>query len=121
MSSITQKSERRRSPRVKKQIALKISLEDYDVVGQTLDISSIGAHCNVSKYIPPFSIISIALLLPLKNNNGKHNTSTIRCQGAVVRCQPNTQNQHEYNIAIYFSRLKQSDKTKLLHYVHHHL
>ena len=116
--------ERRRFPRVKRQIPLKIRLDDYDLVGRTHDISSIGAYCTINKYIPPFSLISIVLLVPLRlhqTHRGSNRICNIRCQGVVVRTEENPQNNKEYNIAIYFNRLRQSDKTKLQEYVQQHL
>jgi hypothetical protein len=108
--------ERRRSPRVQGQIPLKIKTDEYDLVGQTHNISSIGAYCTVSKHIPPFSLISIVMLLPIKTNN-KNNVYNVRCQGVVVRSEVNPQNDKEYNIAIYFNRIRKSDKAKILQYV----
>ena len=120
MVSMNNKTERRRAPRVERQIPLKIKLDDYDLVGQTHNISCFGAYCTISKYIPPFSLISIILLLPLKS--AKINKfCNVRCQGVVVRTEENPQNSKEYNIAVYFNRLKQSDKTKLLQYVQQYL
>ncbi|MFC1658314.1 PilZ domain-containing protein [Candidatus Omnitrophota bacterium] len=116
MNSVKDKQERRRSPRVRRQIPLKIKHDDYDVVGQTHDISSIGAYCTISRHIPPFSLISIILLLPLRMEN-KSSICNVRCQGVVVRSQANPQNSQEFNTAIYFNRISKSDKAKLLQYV----
>lgn len=112
--------ERRRSPRIKRQVSLKIKLDDYDLVGYTHDISYIGAYCSVNKYIPPFSLISVILLLPLNINN-KNVTSDVRCQGVVVRTTQDPENSNAYNIAIYFKRLSQADKSKLSQYVSQYL
>lgn len=114
------RTERRRSPRVKREIPLKIRLDDYDLVGQTRDISCIGANCTVDKYIPLFSIISIILLLPLRMNN-KNNICNVHCQGVVVRIEEDHQNSKKYNIAIYFNRLRRTDKAKLLQYIEQYL
>lgn len=120
MKSPKNRFERRRFPRIKRQIPLKIKLDDYDLVGYTRDLSCIGTYCTVDRYIPPFSIISIVLLLPLKTNTSD-GVSSVHCQGAVVRTEINPQNRNEYNIAVYFNRLKQSDKAKLLQYVQQYL
>ncbi|KPK43001.1 MAG: hypothetical protein AMJ78_00060 [Omnitrophica WOR_2 bacterium SM23_29] len=112
--------ERRRSPRVRRQIPLKIQFDDYDLVGQTHNISCIGAYCTVNKYIQPFSLISIILLLPLRRRN-RSNIVNIRCQGVVVRSEESPQNDKKYNIAIYFNRLKRSDRVKLSQYVQQYL
>jgi len=112
--------ERRRSPRVKRQVPLKIKLDGYDLIGQTHDLSCIGAYCTVNKYIPPFSLISIILLLPLKINN-RNRIINLHCQGVVVRTEENPQSNKKYNIAIYFNRLRQPDKAKLSQYVQQYL
>ena len=120
MISSANRTERRRSPRVKRQIPLKIEHDDYDLVGQTQDISCIGAYCTINKYIAPFSLISIVLLLPIKINS-KNSICNMRCQGVVVRTEEDPQNNKRYNIAIYFNRLRKSDKLKLSQYVHQYL
>ena len=113
---VNNKLERRRSPRIRRQVPLKIQHEEYDLVGQTQDISCIGAYCTIDKYIPPFSLISIILLLPLKTNK-RNSICNVRCRGVVVRAQVNPHNRKQYNIAIYFNRISKSDKAKLLQYV----
>ena len=112
--------ERRRSPRVEQKVPLKIKLDGYDLVGHTQNISSIGAYCIVNKYIPPFSLISIILFLPLRSDK-RNSIANVRCQGVVVRAEESPENSKEYNIAIYFNRLRRSDKAKLLQYVQQYL
>ncbi len=120
MNSSNNRIEKKCFPWVKRQIPLKIKHDDYELVGQTHNISCIGAYCTVNKYIPPFSLISIILLLPLKINN-RDNVCNLRCQGVVVRTEENPQNSKEYNISIYFNRLRRADKAKLLQYVQQYL
>lgn len=112
--------ERRRYPRVKSEIPLKIKYDNYDAIGKTCDISCIGAYCTVNKYIPLFSKISIVLLLPLRNPE-RTNVCSVRCKGAVVRVKKNPQSVTEYNIAIYFNELSLPGKTKLSQYVQQQL
>ena len=120
MNSASNRIDRRRSPRIIRQIPLKIKHEDYDLVGQTRDISCIGVYCTINKYIPPFSLISMVLLLPIKTNN-RNSICDMRCQGVVVRTGQDPQNNKRYNIAIYFNRLRKSDKVKLSQYVQQYL
>ena len=119
-NSADKREERRRYPRIQKNIPLKIQKDNFDFVGQTQDISCIGAYCTVNKNIPLFSVISIVLLLPLKKNN-KSNVCSVHCKGVIVRNELNPQNNKEYQIAIYFNDLRQSDKVKLSKYVQQHL
>lgn len=113
-------AERRRYPRIKREIPLKIKYDNYDTVGQTRDISCIGTYCTVNKHIPLFSKISIILLLPL-NNPGKNDYCSVRCKGAVVRVERNPQDDNEYNVAIYFNEISRSGRAKLAQYVHRQL
>jgi c-di-GMP-binding flagellar brake protein YcgR len=120
MNNYQGRVERRRYPRVKREISLKIKYDNYDTMGQTRDISCIGAYCTVNKHIPLFSKISIILLLPL-NNPGKNDYCSVRCKGAVVRVEKSAHNDNEYNIAIYFNEISRSGKVKLSQYVQQHL
>ena len=120
MTSFNNQIEKRRSPRVKRQVTLRIKGDDYDLTGRTRDISCIGTYCTVNKYIPPFSLISIILLLPLRINN-QNTICNVRCQGVVVRTEENLENNGEYNIAIYFNRVRKLDKARLLQYVQQYL
>jgi hypothetical protein len=120
MNFQNKESERRRAPRVKQQIPLKLRYNDYDLVVQTHNISTLGAYCTVNRYIIPFSLLSINLLLPLKGRKRKR-ICNVHCQGVVVRTERNPLNAKEYNIAIYFEKLKQADKAKLSQYIREHL
>ena len=114
------KKEKRRYPRIIRNLPLKIKHCDYDFVGQTQDISCIGAYCSINKYLPLFSIISIILLLPVRE--GENNKfCSIRCKGVVVRVEENNHKKSKYNIAIYFNNLKGTDKAKLSKYVRQNL
>lgn len=114
------KTDRRCNPRIKQQIPLKIRLDDYDLVGHTHDISCLGTYCTINKYLAPFSIVSIILLLPLTQNN-KKTICNVQCQGVIVRTETDPANNKQYNTAIYFNRLKQSERLKLLRYVQQYL
>ena len=58
--------ERRKDPRIKNNIPVKISREDGDVVTETANISRSGAYCRVSEYIEPMTRLKIYLLMPMK-------------------------------------------------------
>ncbi len=110
--------ERRRFPRIKKEIPLKIRIDNYDVVTQSKDISCIGAYCSIDRYIAPLTKLSIILLLPLKSKN-RSATVKVQCKGVVVRTVENAPG--GYNIAIYFNEIDQKDKNKISKYVSQHI
>jgi hypothetical protein len=110
--------ERRRQPRVKKEVPLKILTEGYDFVTQTKDISCIGTYCYVDKYIPPMTKLAITLLLPTRLKPGDANNK-IQCKGVIVRTEPNSP--EGFNIAIFFNEISQRDKYKISHYINQFL
>ena len=120
MNSPNSRVEKRHSPRIKRRVSLKVKFADYDLVGQTHNISCIGAYCTVNKHIPPLSKISIIMLLPLKIGN-RDSICNVRCRGEVVRVEQNPIDTKEHNIAIYFDRIRPSDKATLSEYIQQHL
>ena len=111
-------SERRRYPRIKKEVPLKIKSEGYDFVTQTKDISCIGAYCHVDKYIPPMTKLSVMLLLPVEPKI-KNSAEKVQCKGVVVRTDPNSP--EGFNIAIFFNEISERNKNKILQYVNRSL
>ena len=110
--------ERRRYPRIEKELPLKIRTDEYDLVTQTKNLSCIGAYCAVDKYIPPLTKLSIILLLPLKTKN-KNTNVKIQCKGVVVRTEGKPP--EGFNIAIFFNEISPRDKDKIATYVSEHI
>lgn len=110
-------SDRRRAPRIKSEIPVKISSEENDFITQTLNLGASGALFQTERAIPLMSRLAVTLLIP---SAGKRKTTKkIVCQGVVVRCDPvssQTPGRH-YNIAIYFTSLKDMDKKSLIQFV----
>ena len=110
--------ERRRYPRIKKELPLKIRGQGYDFVTQTKDLSCIGAYCYVNKYIPPMTKLSVMMLLPSESEE-KNAALKVQCKGVVVRTDPNPPT--GFNIAIFFNDISQRNKDKISQYVNHFL
>jgi len=106
--------ERRRYPRLIKELPLKLICEDYDLVTRTRDISCIGAYCCVDKYIPPMTKLAIVLLLPTDLEAGSA-TEKVQCKGVVVRTDNNEAK--GFNIAIFFNEISERNKDKISRYV----
>jgi hypothetical protein len=111
--------ERRIYPRLEKNIPLKISQDEGDIVTETANISRSGAYCRVNKYIPPMTKLKIYLLLPIRKN-GKNTTKKITCQGVVVRTEP-VQGKEYCNIAIFFNEIAQRDAESIADFVNSYL
>lgn len=110
--------ERRRHPRIDKQLALKIKGRDFDSVTETINISQSGAYCHVDKYIEPMTKLNIMILLPIKEKN-RTATKKVRCQGVVVRTEESRRG--GYNIAVFFNEISGPDTQKIARYVAGHL
>lgn len=108
------KIERRRYPRIEKSLLFRIAANGYDFTTSTQNISCIGAYCHVDKYIPPFTKVMVKLTLPIMTNNG-NKSCDVECKGVVVRSED--KNKGGFNIAIFFSEIKNSQRQKISQYI----
>lgn len=108
------KAERRRFPRIRQHLPLKIAANGYDFATATQDLSCVGAYCRVDKYIPPFTKIMVKLTLPMitddENNNGN-----VECHGVVVRT--DDEEKGGFNIAVFFNEIKNNQRQKISQYI----
>lgn len=110
--------ERRKNIRAKKNIPLKLADTGFDIITETVDISSSGAYCRVTRNLPPMSKIDVVLLIPGKDTNCA--TRKIRCKGVVVRTEPaiiKDADKAHYNIAIFFTDTSKKDQKIVEEYV----
>ena len=109
--------ERRNSPRLKKNLPIKLSDSEFDVLTETKNISASGAYCPVSKPLAVMTKLNVVLLIPLKKNRGKV-IRKINCGGVVVRQEHVKDNgKYAYRVGIYFSDLKENDRKTLSSYI----
>lgn len=109
------KIEKRRYPRVSKNLPIKIKNGDFDIITETKNVSCTGAYCQVDKYIPVFTKIKTTILLPSKTKNA---TQNINCKGVVVRVEKsNNTLEQQYNIAIYFNEISKINLLKINRFV----
>jgi len=109
--------DRRRSPRVKGALSVKISNEALEVVTQTINISASGILCQIQENIPEFTKLKIILLLSSRQpNSGTSKISKVTCEGIVVRNEliPHSK---KHNIAIFFNRISKLATEKISQYV----
>lgn len=110
--------ERRKNIRARRHIPLKLADTAFDVITETVDISSSGVYCRVTRNLLPMSKIEVALLIPGKNNGGS--TKKIKCKGVVVRTEPailKDADKAHYNIAIFFTDISKRDQKIVEDYV----
>lgn len=113
------RTERRKHPRTKSALPLKISKRGLDVITETRNISCSGVYCRVNKPIPLMSKINVTLLLPILSGK-KVSTEKIECNGVVVRSEPTIIKEAEtayQNIAIFFTELSKKNKNRIAQYV----
>ncbi|MEW6170075.1 MAG: PilZ domain-containing protein [Candidatus Omnitrophota bacterium] len=118
-------SERRIHKRIKKNIPLKIKSLDFDSVSETKNLSSSGLYCRIDKYIAPLTKVNMILLIPTSKQSltAKEQCKKIECEGTVVRTEliNDPAEGDFYNVAIFFSQIKKSDKSCIEKYVKKHL
>lgn len=108
------KKERRLHPRVRHGLAVKLAANGYDFISTTQNISCVGAYCRIDKYIPPFTKVLVRLALPA-GAGSKGKAGNVECKGVVVRTED--ENEGGFNIAIFFSEIKDSERKKISKYI----
>jgi len=111
--------ERRRHLRIKKNLPLKISTGDFDIVTETENISCVGAYCKTDKYLVPMTKLKVLILLPVHSRKSIVNKK-VECEGVVVRTESSQNRNHQYKIAIFFNDIKNKDIKKISDYVDNH-
>lgn len=107
--------EKRNSPRIERNIPLKISGIEPDIVTETKNLSRSGAYCRVSRYIEPMTKLKLCFLLPLRKN-GKVLTKKVSCKGVVVRTD-SIPTKDNFYIAIFFNDIQNRDANYITEFV----
>ena len=110
--------ERRKNIRISKHIPLKLEDTAFDVITETVDVSSSGVYCRVTRNLPLMSKIEVMLLVPGREMESP--TKKIRCKGVVVRAEPailKDADRAHYNIAIFFTDISKRDQKIVEDYV----
>lgn len=111
-------AERRQYPRIQKSVPVQIIANGYDFATNTQNLSCLGAYCHLDKYIPPFTKITVKLILPLANNTYQENCA-VECKGVVVR----TEDVQDggFNIAVFFNQINDAQRKKISQYINQFL
>lgn len=116
---MTSAQERRRHPRLTKNIPLKLCGEQFDVVTETHNLSCSGVYCRVNKYFDPMTRFEIHLLLPFKKG-AKVITKKVSCHGVVVRVESEPGNKF-FNIAVFFNEIDKKNVLLITQYINSNL
>ncbi len=110
--------ERRVHPRIYHELPLYIAANGYDFKTTTQNISCSGAYCEINKYVPPFTKLSIKMVLPVKKQNKKEKID-VKCKGVIVRSDDDAKG--GFNIAIFFNKIAENQKERISQYIHQYL
>lgn len=114
-------TERRKFQRASISLPVKISLDEFDVVTETKNISGNGALCLTDKFVEPMTKLDVLLLIPHKQKNGKVVVRKVHCQGVVVRSEHlQTNGTKRYFLGVFFNNISEHDRTVLLEYIQEH-
>lgn len=105
-------NERRLHPRINMNLPLNVGANGYDFCTNTQNVSCLGTYCHITKYVPPFTRVRIKMALPMKDTAVPVN---VECDGVIVRTDDEPQG--GFNVAIYFNRIKDTQRQKLSDYV----
>ncbi len=108
--------DRRKHPRVKGSIPIKICGEEFEAVTEIRNLSRSGAFCRINQAIDPMTKLKIQLLLSYKKN-GKAITKKVSCEGVVVRAEK-IPGEEWYQTAVYFNDITEKDAVAIADYVH---
>ena len=103
-SADTAGKERRREERFRRSVPLRVGHDSVDGVrAESINISTRGLYCKVTRYVQPFSKTKVCLELPFVARDPE----SMECDGVVVRVEPDVEAPgiDEYRLAIYFLNL----------------
>ena len=103
-STETAGKERRRDERFTRSVPLRVGHDSVDGVrAESINISTRGLYCKVTRYVQPFSKTKVCLELPFVARDSE----SMECEGVVVRVEPDVEAPgiDEYRLAIYFLNL----------------
>ena len=113
--------ERRRHLRIDKHLGIKLKTEGFDLVTKTINLSCLGAYCQLNKHIPLLTNLKIALALPYGDQGNEFDY--VECNGVVVRIEEILSEANlgtVYNTAIYFNEIEESEKKKIADFFEDH-
>lgn len=115
-------TDRRQNPRLTRSVPIRVRLPGQDVTIESLDISCNGINCRVNSLIPEMTRLEIIMILPAAGNfkdEIEYSSHQVKCEGVVVRVEEelSQDNTKTYNTAIYFDKIEEGEKQKLLSFV----
>jgi hypothetical protein len=118
--------DRRKNPRLLKNLPFKVKFQGCDVAIESMDISCNGISCKVDEYIPEMTRLEILLVLPSVSDSEGRVTAVpreVKCEGVVIRVEKEytLEGTKFFNTAIYFDNINEEEKQKILNFVLHEI
>ncbi len=108
------RAERRQHPRIDHALPVSLAVNGYDFSTTTQNVSCTGAYCRIQKYVPAFTKVMVKLDLPVATAKGSKNYC-VECKGVVVRTDDEANG--GFNIAVFFNKIKNSERQKISQYI----
>lgn len=115
--------DKRRHPRVAERIRVRSSSRE-DLQLETIDLSAGGLSCTAPAFLPLMTKLAVSLVLPGHKSSvsGSDDGQTVKGEAIVVRTEPGAPapGNGTYRIALFFSRMEDEDRTRLLDFLGRH-
>ncbi len=114
--SVTDRKEKRRSPRVAADLKLYLDAEGEMVEMQLANLSLGGAYCYSPRAIEPMTKIEVVLELPVENG-----VQPVRTEAVVVRAVRESacegKDVPSYHLALWFQGMSEEHRSHLMRYL----
>ena len=110
------RTERRKQPRVKGTASLMVGEDSQSSTIDIRDISLSGVSFIADTPIEFMTQLVMSLILPVSDAPGNPD-GRVRCEGAVVRCEPTDEDSDRYEVAVFFMHLDETTKATIEKYV----
>ncbi|HEU4403635.1 MAG TPA: PilZ domain-containing protein [Candidatus Polarisedimenticolia bacterium] len=113
--------DKRRHPRVSRR--LRVRSDHHEALDlETIDLSAGGLSCTTPVFLPLMTKMALALRLPGGTEGADPDEQVVKGEAVVVRTEPPAPSRSTdgYRVALFFSRMEEADRQKLLNYLKKH-
>ena len=118
------RTERRQQPRVRGVAGLTVGAEPHVKGVSVRDISLAGLSFRANQPISYMTRLMMTLIFPADADSAGHSkkdATRIRCEGAVVRCDPVSGSEgREHEIAVFFTHMDDASREAVEEYIKAH-
>jgi len=111
----TDPAERRKYPRINKQIPFKLETHEGIVSAETINLSCNGVYCRVDQYVPVMTQLKIVFALIYDEEATE--VDYVECEGIVVRVEDISPENDVWHIAIFFNEIEDSERQKIMNFI----